>query len=480
MRHLAAITILCLNSAAPGSAVDGTPPEEVSVRPVFFVPTDQPPPTGEQMQTLLAHLDWARTRYAEMLACRDTFRIDPAGVQVVTGALPIEAYQGLFEGGVPHITAELLAHFGVTRFNAPHVYLTIVMNTEEDWPPGGGRPLNGGYDTGGGVLVMSSRALDQLPNFQSTLQHELGHAFGLPHVAAYGYSMRSNASIMSYNLDHHTDFFEPSDTPGILIPEDVRGLAFNDRVFPRLAFDPDTDIPGGYEIRDPVWLGPMMIPGQLPYDVAASTPSGEAFGSSVEHVIQNAIAPNAGPGVTFDPATMWHSDPVTPGGWVELTLEFPHPVELDTVRVHSQHSGLYHRAEALRLTAISSRGEEVVVTSELDSADHTVTFDPVTADRWRFRLRSGESGSVVIRGFQLFGGGIAVFPPLIPPEPGPASPPACPSDLDASGLVDVGDLLRVLAAWGPAPGAAADLDHDCLVGQADLLRLLSDWGPCDG
>ena len=86
----------------------------------------------------------------------------------------------------------------------------------------------------------------------------------------------------------------------------------------------------------------------------------------------------------------------------------------------------------------------------------------------------------MIRGFQLFGGGIAVFPPLIPREPGPVSPPACPSDLDASGLVDVGDLVRVLAAWGPAPGAPADLDHDCLVGQADLLRLLSDWGPCDG
>jgi len=42
--------------------------------------------------------------------------------------------------------------------------------------------FNGGCNTAGGMEVMSSNTLDRAPNFQSTLQHEIGHALGLPHV----------------------------------------------------------------------------------------------------------------------------------------------------------------------------------------------------------------------------------------------------------------------------------------------------------
>ncbi len=54
----------------------------------------------------------------------------------------------------------------------------------------------------------------------------------------------------------------------------------------------------------------------------------------------------------------------------------------------------------------------------------------------------------------------------------------CPADLDRSGAVGIGDLLRLLAAWGRNPGHPADLDGDGTVGPFDLPLLLESWGPC--
>ena len=100
-----------------------------------------------------------------------------------------------------------------------------MMNPKDDIPTPGGRPLNGGFNTGGGIIILSSFTLDRSPYIQSTLQHELGHAFGLPHVDVYGYDMKTNASIMSYDPRHHTKGFTESRKPGKLIPEDRHGYA---------------------------------------------------------------------------------------------------------------------------------------------------------------------------------------------------------------------------------------------------------------
>lgn len=54
----------------------------------------------------------------------------------------------------------------------------------------------------------------------------------------------------------------------------------------------------------------------------------------------------------------------------------------------------------------------------------------------------------------------------------------CPQDLDASGAVDVLDLLALLAAWGSDPGGPPDFNGDLIVDVLDLLELLSAWGPC--
>ncbi|MFK7961513.1 MAG: DNRLRE domain-containing protein [Phycisphaerales bacterium] len=55
---------------------------------------------------------------------------------------------------------------------------------------------------------------------------------------------------------------------------------------------------------------------------------------------------------------------------------------------------------------------------------------------------------------------------------------SCPGDLDDSGTVGIGDLISVLAAWGPCKGCPADLDGSGAVDLSDLISLLAAWGPC--
>ena len=52
----------------------------------------------------------------------------------------------------------------------------------------------------------------------------------------------------------------------------------------------------------------------------------------------------------------------------------------------------------------------------------------------------------------------------------------CAEDLDASGVVDAGDLAIILSAWGKCRGCASDLDKNGVVDAADLSRILSAWG----
>lgn len=238
---------------------DDPAPEKVRVLPVFFVPKDQAAPTKEQRAAYLRHLRWSRDRYKDILGT--TFELAKDDADVYTAAYPLLAYRPLPEDASPRMVAELLRHYGTDRFACPYVLATILMNPCENHPAGGGRPLNGGHDRGGGFLVISSWALDRSPNFQSTLQHELGHSFGLVHADAYGFPMDSGDSMMSYNPKHHTRGWEPSATPGTLIPEDRRALAKNPRVFLGLRYEPPKD----YPIRDGRSLPPMGIPDEAPW-----------------------------------------------------------------------------------------------------------------------------------------------------------------------------------------------------------------------
>ena len=54
----------------------------------------------------------------------------------------------------------------------------------------------------------------------------------------------------------------------------------------------------------------------------------------------------------------------------------------------------------------------------------------------------------------------------------------CAADLDGDDEVGFGDILVLLAQWGPCSGCSADLDGDDAVGFQDLVSLLAAWGPC--
>jgi hypothetical protein len=255
---LAALWTIPAAAQAPRKrTVDRAPslelPARIAVMPVFIVPAGGPGPSNAQKGALAKHLEHCRARYAEMLGNREGFKVAPGGPKIVHSRKTRAKLRALPEDAAPEIVATLLAEFKENRFTCPYVFVVIVMNPIDDWPAGGGRPLNGGFDTGGGIDILSSRGLDASPHFQSTLQHELGHAFGLPHVSAYGHDMRESPSLMSYNPRHHTKGFEPAAEPGRLMPEERRGLALNRRAFPGLTFDPAAKC--RWAPRWPTWAG---------------------------------------------------------------------------------------------------------------------------------------------------------------------------------------------------------------------------------
>ena len=52
------------------------------------------------------------------------------------------------------------------------------------------------------------------------------------------------------------------------------------------------------------------------------------------------------------------------------------------------------------------------------------------------------------------------------------------ADVNLDTVVDVSDLLQVLADWGPCGGCTTDLNGNGDVGTDDLLIVIAAWGPC--
>jgi hypothetical protein len=269
------------------------------------------------------------------------------------------------------------------------------------------------------VIQLTTFAMDKKPNFQSTLQHELGHGFGLPHVDVYGYDMKANESLMSYNQKHHTRQFVPSANPAVLIPEDLRALALNPRVFPKLKFDPAKDIPAGYKLAPRiVTLGPMKIPNH-PDGPKFTTQSGEEFSTKVTNLANGPVGPNdkVKGKVAFDTRTMWQSGK-TKTGWVSVEVAFPYEVELTQIGVHTQHSGAYHAARAVRVAVADAKGKyRQVAQAALKSADEKVPLAKTKATIWRFEFQAGQSQMVVLRGLRFYSGDGELFPTLVPTLP---------------------------------------------------------------
>ena len=230
----------------------------VTVMPVFFVPSDEAGPTPTQSQDLMRHLRLVRDRYKELLGGTATFQLAAQTPLVYKSRYPLAHYRRE-DRIAAQFVPELLSYFKVDEKTCSKIFVVVLMNPHDNFPAGGGRPINGGFGTGGGALAISSRRLEPNGTIQGLLQHELGHTFGLPHPDAYGYDQKTNASIMAYNPAHRTHGFNPAATPGVLIPEDRRGLALNQRVFPGLTFDEKRDVPAGYRLARLVKLGPMDL-----------------------------------------------------------------------------------------------------------------------------------------------------------------------------------------------------------------------------
>lgn len=362
----------------------------------------------------MRHLKWTQAFFAERLN-GDTFALAAERPRVIKLRRPLAFYQGLDKHEeLTYFAGELLDHFKVSRFDCRQTFCCLVMNAKEDWPTGTAGSLNGGINRGSGLLEVSSFALDKLPNFQSTLCHEIAHTVGLPHVNAYGYDMKTNRSVMSYNKMHWTNWFEDSKTPAKLIPEDVRALALADSVFPNSVFDWKQDVPTGYMLFPRVMaLGPMTIPGHPDYGPIFTTPSGEDSGSKVGNLNGRFILPNEGPGVTFSVANMWDSAR-QPDGKIILNMEFPEPVTLTKIVIHSEHSGQYNRAAHVLIETIDGANSERVADSAITSADADIEFAQATGRVWRLTMQAGQSGKICLRGLQFFNSEQPVFPPPVP------------------------------------------------------------------
>ena len=221
---------------------------------------------------------------------------------------------------------------------------------------------------------------------------------------------------MSYNKQNYWINFTPPKEPGILIPEDIRALSMNKRVFPNLYFNYNTDIPKGYKISKHVRLSfDTKIPGHEPYEIKVNTTSGEANNSNASNIVQGLIVSNrkVKDGIGLNKNNMWMSKK-TMNRWVDLQLEFPIAVRMNKLIISSQCGGKHHPIMAMRVEANTHGFAEVSKIEKPLADEEAVSFNEIKAKQWRLHFRPDDSGQVVIRGLRFFSSRGEFFFPKYP------------------------------------------------------------------
>ncbi|MHC4463352.1 MAG: zinc metalloprotease [Planctomycetota bacterium] len=408
-RSVFCLLMLSVMISGPVLALDEDDfPRRISVLPLFFVSRGQRPPTSMQLFKLQRHVKLTQRRYREMLSGRDTFEIVGKRPRIVHYNSTLATLKKKVEKHQlsAYLLSQLFREFKVNRFNCPYVFVVVVMNPREAWPTASGRPINLGFNSGGGIATFSSIKLDAKKSlFQGSLLHELGHALGLLHVDYYGYDQRANKSIMSYSKSNWWTNYTPPKDPSILIPEDIRALAMNKRVFPNLYFDIEHDVPEGYRLHGNIirFSFEPTIPGQKPYEIKLSTTSGEEGGTKAGNVVRTWVKPNrkAKKGDGLIAKYMWMSGKKD-DELIDLDIEFPIAVRMNRICVQSQCGGGYHPITAIRVEANTGDYVELAGKQEPLTDEEYITFKETKAKQWRLHFLPGESKQIVLRGLRFY------------------------------------------------------------------------------